>query len=485
MNKRIATIISAVLLGTVFVFMFCFSVLFPRTTVSDNSTLKEKPTLSADALLSGEYFSDLTAWFTDTVCMRDSFVDINSIFRSLFGFTPEEQIFIRDDLTFAPDPDVTDEPIWTPEFPDIGNEQTGEDISVENTTAPIPPDSATGEDTGISPPDNSAGEDSTATPPETTTKPIPPETTLEEITQAPVPEEIVNSLVILGNRALEIYYGNPAGAIKFANALNAFADKVGDGVNVYSMVIPKACAYYLQDSKTYGKYAGKTLEDLEVFRNNYDSNVIEVNIYDTLYAHKNENIYFRTDHHWTALGAYYAAEKFAEVAGVDFVPLSSYTRTERPGFVGSLYKYTNNSATLLNNPDTLETYVPSAGYRAVFYNTKLAGGFERNNLFWGVPDQYRSSWYMTFLGGDNYAVQINSDVCNNGRKLLIVKDSYGNTLPSYFINSFEEIYVVDARYFEVGLSSLVESKGITDVLFAESQHSAVSAYSNNIIALTK
>ena len=92
---------------------------------------------------------------------------------------------------------------------------------------------------------------------------------------------------------------------------------------------------------------------------------------------------------------------------------------------------------------------------------------------------------MTFLGGDNYAVHIESNGCNNGRKLLIVKDSYGNPLASYFLNSFEEIYVVDARYFSLSLSGLVESRGITDVLFAESQHSAVSEYSNNIIALTK
>ena len=107
-----------------------------------------------------------------------------------------------------------------------------------------------------------------------------------------------------------------------------------------------------------------------------------------------------------------------------------------------------------------------------------------HDIFWYIDDDHRSSWYSTYIAGDSYAVQIKSDVCKNGRKLLIVKDSYGNALAPYFIDSFEEVYIVDARTFELQLPEFVKSYGITDVLFAECAFSAVgSGYRNDLEAL--
>ncbi|MDL2287660.1 hypothetical protein LJB90_03780, partial [Eubacteriales bacterium OttesenSCG-928-G02] len=177
---------------------------------------------------------------------------------------------------------------------------------------------------------------------------------------------------------------------------------------------------------------------------------------------------FRTDHHWSALGAYYAAEEFAKVAGVPFADLSTYTKNVRPGYVGTMYAYTDKSPILLNNPEDFITYeADKSTYTAKYYNHSFENGIERG-LFWTFADKYRSQWYLTFLNGDAYSVHIKSNVCNNGRKVLLIKDSYGNAIPPYLLSSFEDIYVVDVRKYEKNIITFIKDQGVTDVLFAMS-----------------
>ncbi len=462
MKKKAAIAVNCIAIFLAFAFMFCFCVFFPRTEESDNSTLKEFPTFSFATLMNGDFFSDFSAWFTDTVCLRDRFVDINAKFRDYFGITPHEQVIIRDES----DTDVSEDEPWTP---GVSESDSSSDMS-EISKAP--------ETSDTSQPDDSSA-DTSSTPPNESS-----ETSISEISQAEKPVEVVNDVLIIGTRAMEIYYGSEENAKAFAAILNKFAAKIDEDVNVYSMVVPKACAFYISESKKYSKYAGRSLRDINTLSGALSSAVTDVPIYSILESHKDEEIYYRTDHHWTGLGAYYAAEKFAQTAGVDFTPLSSYTKKVRTGYVGTMYKYTNYSATLLNNPEDFVTYAPTSSYVATFYDQKLQNG-RTHDLFWYVDDDHRSSWYSTYLAGDAYSVVIKSGTCTNGRKLLIVKDSYGNALVPYFVDSFEEIYVVDARVFSLSLTSLVSEKDITDVLFAECAYSAVGAYRKNVEALTE
>lgn len=73
--------------------------------------------------------------------------------------------------------------------------------------------------------------------------------------------------------------------------------------------------------------------------------------------------------------------------------------------------------------------------------------------------------YSTFMGGDTKLTQVRTNV-GNGRRLVILKDSYGNALPGYLFYSFEEIHVVDGRYFTHNMKRYVRENGITDILFA-------------------
>ena len=72
--------------------------------------------------------------------------------------------------------------------------------------------------------------------------------------------------------------------------------------------------------------------------------------------------------------------------------------------------------------------------------------------------------YGTFMGGDDHITHVHSDV-NNGRKLVIFKDSYGNAFSSFMISSFEDLYVIDMRYFKLNAIEFIKEYGITDVAF--------------------
>ena len=73
--------------------------------------------------------------------------------------------------------------------------------------------------------------------------------------------------------------------------------------------------------------------------------------------------------------------------------------------------------------------------------------------------------YCTFMGGDSKIVKVETNA-GTGRKLVILKDSFGNALPPFLFASFDEIHVVDMRYFTHNMVEYVNENGITDILFA-------------------
>lgn len=441
-----------VLLAGAFFFMFAFAVFFPRTTVSDYDKISEWPEFSFEKLFSGEYMNGnseteakgVIHCFTDTINSRDRFKDLEAKINSLYGYTDNViDVYDEDDeddlneSVSSEIPESSSEAV--PESSEIGNESTF--VSDESTSSVVP-DVSTDDDT-------------------------PP---------AQQNPEIAGSIIIVNTRALEIYYGSEARAEIYAQTLNAFAETLDPSVNVYSMAIPKACAYYLEQAAGYDNLVYRNKRDIDKISETLSDRVIDVNIYNTLGQHASESIYFRTDHHWTPLGAYYASQLFCEKAGVGFDDISQFTEVVREGYLGTMYKYSKYSPTLQNNPENFVVYYPDASYEVTYYSPtdlKSSPRDHEGGFFWEIGDSQKSSWYSTFIRGDSYSVKAVSNECKNGRKLLIVKDSYGNALAPYMLQGFEEIYIVDARMYERTLGDTIKEFGITDVLFAECTFSAV------------
>ncbi len=449
--KKFTMILCICIIASAFAFMFVFSVFFTRTTVSDYSYLYEWPEFSVESLLSGKYFKGITNYFTDTINSRDRFVDFEASIRSLYGIEEDNQLIEND---FGEEPNESlDSSLSTPEniTPDSSNQENNSDVIIEGSEF-----------------ENSYTEDSSA----------PESDNSTENSEPSLKAEISKDVLIVGNRAMEIFYGNLKQAAIYADVLNNFAEQLDPSVNVYSMVIPKVSAYYIGQVEGYSHLASRNKDNIDAISNALSDRVIDVNIYNILGVHANEPIYLRTDHHWSALGAYYGATVFANKAGVDMALLEDYTKEVRPGYVGTMYKYTGYHPTVLNNPEDFVVYYPNADYTATYYSATDLTSNERKHdggFFWKISDEQKSSWYSTFLRGDSYSVKAISNECKNGRKLLIVKDSYGNTLAPYLLEGFEEIYIVDARKYERSLSETIEEYGITDVLFAECALSAVGS----------
>lgn len=280
-------------------------------------------------------------------------------------------------------------------------------------------------------------------------------------------------------RAIEPFRGSQDGGAGYAFAVSKYARTFPD-VQVYCMVIPNAVAYYCPD--TAATWTALERPAIEAIHRQLADRVKAVDVYPVLQKYVDEPIYSRTDHHWSPLGAYYAAEEFARVAGVPFLPLEAYDRHVIHDYVGSMSRFSHDKA-VSAAPEDFVFYVPRGidyqSTRTVYRRvTKRVGHRRRHRtttyLQESAPESFEffrpyedgsSAAYCTFMGGDNNTTSVRTGM-RNGRRVLILKDSYGNALPAYLFGSFEEVHVVDCRYFLRNIEDFVRQHGITDILFA-------------------
>lgn len=283
------------------------------------------------------------------------------------------------------------------------------------------------------------------------------------------------AVTIDGHRWGISLYGGGTGE-NYAKYLNEFKEKVGSNVNVFNMVVPTASAFYLPAG--YEEYNANHRDSINSIANNL-VNVINIDGYAALEAKTDEYIYTRTDHHWMPLGAYYAAKAFCDVAMVPVKELSTYEPVDVEGFVGTMYAFTEYDEQIKNDPETFRYYIPSTDYTATYYKTDFTIDEEVKFFTSIFVEQPASGAYSTFMGGDQKIVKIETEN-KNGRKLCVFKDSYGNAEIPFFIDSFQEIYVCDVRYFDVYAPDFVKDNGITDVLFTMCTFSAVGENAEGI-----
>lgn len=261
-------------------------------------------------------------------------------------------------------------------------------------------------------------------------------------------------------RGMEIFSNNTTLCEFYGNEINTMKDKLGKKINMYSMIIPTACQFYCPSNM---RRHITDAEEIQAYVRDMLVNIKEVNILPTLSNHNAENIYFKTDTRWTALGAYYAAKVFAKTAGVDFADISEYNKREISSeFVGNLKLFTDGVGTndLNENPDKFVYYEPKIDFKTHFYDEEFEYLGE-GKFFEEVPENLNESYYK----GGYYCLKLSSNV-KTSRKLLIVKDTMATNMAPFLTSSFSDVYVVDVDYLEANLVELIEEFCITDVLYA-------------------
>ena len=283
-----------------------------------------------------------------------------------------------------------------------------------------------------------------------------------------------------GVRALEPFRALPGAGLHYADAVNQYVREFGNVARVYCMVIPTAVEFYCPDTARVW-----TKEELPVINGIYghlSDSVCAIDVHAVLGRHVAENIYARTDHHWLPLGAFYAAQEFARIAGVPFRGLVSYDTHAVHNFVGTMYRFSKDIS-VKNAPEDFVYYKPrDVEYTAIAINYTLDRSRRRvvSETAPAVKPFFRTyadgngAAYCTFMGGDTNLTAVKTST-KNGRRLLVLKDSFGNALPGYLFYSFEEIHVVDCRYFTKNMKQYVSDNGITDILFANNIAHACSA----------
>ena len=185
-------------------------------------------------------------------------------------------------------------------------------------------------------------------------------------------------------------------------------------------------------------------------------------LYTPLWEHKDEDIFYRTDHHWTSLGAYYGYTGLAEALGFTPVSLDSYTETVRSTeFYGTVF---SSSGVRWVKPDTISTYVPDTGITVTEHSYDNKGNpieIPRSlyvESFLSVKDKY-----SMFLGG-NQSLGVVKTPNTDKPKLLIIRDSYTDSVVPFLTPHYSEIHLIDLRYYKLSIQDYIEQNGIDQAL---------------------
>ena len=239
-------------------------------------------------------------------------------------------------------------------------------------------------------------------------------------------------------------------------AINKFANKHKDinqymliapnSVNILSDKLPNFAPVYDQD---------KYLKELD---KSVDNKVKFINVSDSLKDHKKEYIYYKTDHHWTTLGAYYAFLDFANQAGLDVNPNGYEKYRVSNDFYGTLYSKSGYKV----DPDKVDIFTPKDKNDQVIVEYKEEK--KKSPTIYNSEALKKKDKYEVFLGGNHPLVDIKT-TSESDKVLLLVKDSYANSFVQFLTHYYKEIIMVDPRYYYEDIEKLIKDKNITDMLY--------------------
>lgn len=310
-----------------------------------------------------------------------------------------------------------------------------------------------------------ASETAAATQTVTETEPekTEPTTSSVGIGVQPIGEYSLNGyIVVTGDAAMEMYSIANTKLKEYAASANNLASKIPSS-KVYVLLAPTRMEFYGPEEYRTGSHSQQMGISTAYLALNPE--VTGVDAYSEIARHTDEYEYFRTDHHWTARGAYYAYKAFCESAGLTCTPLDSFQSGKLDDFVGSMYRYTQ-SENLKKNPDYVEYFLPRYDVSAESFSTAdMTDGKPLRVISTNITDE--SSKYLTFIQGDKPLIKMVSS-CGSGKKVLLIKESYGNALAPFLLDTFSEVYVLDPRQESIqgmNIPSFVENNGIDTVLF--------------------
>ena len=273
------------------------------------------------------------------------------------------------------------------------------------------------------------------------------------------PPDMKNSILIYNGMAFQLFGRYREAEVNFANIVNRYQTRLQDTCRVMVCLAPSPIDFYLpEEYKSKSNYEKPSIDQIYSLLN---PEVITVDAYGFLKASVDDFIYFKTDHHWTARGAYQAYLALCLATGTKPESLKSFHRFVRKPFLGSLY-YATLDTRLKNSEVSLEYFMPPIETKAWRYPEKDLKKISSTEVV--ISRLGRAGSYLTFIGGDYPLTHIITGN-KNGKKVFMIKDSYGNALVPFLTSHYEEIFVADYRSFDSNLIRFIMRHNINDLLF--------------------
>nr|MDE7262433.1 hypothetical protein [Oscillospiraceae bacterium] len=222
-------------------------------------------------------------------------------------------------------------------------------------------------------------------------------------------------------------------------------------IPVYVGLIPTAAEVW-KDKLPAGSENFDQAAYLEQVRANV-SNAIWVDISEALTAHKDEPVFYRTDHHWTSLGAYYGYAALMTAMGETPAPLGT-GETVSGDFYGTLY---STSGVHWLEPDSIQRYVSGGNVTVENLETGETHGLYVDS-FLREKDKYAS-----FMGGNAPLYIIRNPGAATDKKLLVVRDSYSDSLAPFLSQYFSEVHLLDLRYYRTSVAQYAQENGMDQI----------------------
>lgn len=242
-------------------------------------------------------------------------------------------------------------------------------------------------------------------------------------------------------------------------AINNFAAE--NGIPTYVMLVPTSTGIYPEElPKNAPTYSQK--EFIESCYEKLSENVTSLDAYSAMNASKNEYIYYRTDHHWTTLGAYYTYVSTIKKMGYLPTPLSKFDIEHASDeFLGTLY-----SKALYDGvpADTMDIYHYNGGAKVTAVEVNTGMGIETYDSIYFREYLDKKDKYSTFCGSNQPIVTIKTDLPTEN-KLVIFKDSYAHCYVPFLTQHYSEITMVDMRYINTSYRDVIDIDSYDQALF--------------------
>lgn len=240
------------------------------------------------------------------------------------------------------------------------------------------------------------------------------------------------------------------------NSITQLSERHSD-IPVYMCLVPNA-AHILKDKMPYGAPTRDQDKDIAKIQGFEGNRIRNINVSAALKKHADEDIYYKTDHHWTSLGAYYGFQEIAEEMNLENIASDYNVYTVSGDFQGTLASKSGYHG----SRDVVQVYEPKD--IETEYTVLYTEEGKKTTSIYDSESLKKKDKYTVFFGGNHARIDI-STTQKERKNLLLFKDSYANCMVQFLLPYYQNIVVIDPRYFYDSVDHIIESYSITDILF--------------------